>query len=191
MKKAVLALLMVPVLLMASATAEDEAEYKRWKLDIEYATPDWVSMTDALGNSYLVWYQTVKLTNNTDGDVPLKVKAIGKTDSNKTYRGTINPLAHKALEKKTGKKYKTATDLMKGTLGSKKAMDAVHIYGKMDNESDDLTVRITGLVYPIDKVDGKLFFEKKVLVLSYNRPGDEFELFVQQAGANTHCRVRR
>ena len=39
MKKAVLALLLVPVVLMASATAEDEAEYKRWTLDIEYVAP--------------------------------------------------------------------------------------------------------------------------------------------------------
>jgi hypothetical protein len=175
MKKAVLALLLVPVVLMASATAEDEAEYKRWTLDIEYATPDWISMTDALGNPYLVWYQTIKLTNNTDGEVPLKVRLVGKTDSKKTYRGTIDPLAKKALEKETGKKFMSATEIMKGTLGSKKSIDAVVFYGRMDNEWDELNVRVTGLVDPIDKVDGKLYYEKKVLVLSYSRPGDEFE----------------
>jgi len=175
MKKAVLALL-IPVLVMATAaTAEDEAEYKRWKLDIEYATPDWVSLTDALGNSYVVWYQTVKLTNNTDDAIPLKVKMVGKTDSKKTYRGTIDPIAKKALEKKTGKKYKSATGIFKGKLASKKSLDAVVFYGKMDAEWDKLVVRVSGLVDPIDKVDGKIFFEKKLLVLTYARPGDEFE----------------
>ena len=175
MKKAVLALL-IPVLVMASAaTAEDEAEYKRWKLDIEYATPDWVSLTDALGNSYVVWYQTVKLTNNTDSDVPLKVKLVGKTDDKKTYRGTIDPIALKALQKKKKKKFKSATEIFKGKLGSKKSVDAVVFYGKMDADWDKLTVRVSGLLDPIDKVDGKLYYEKKNLVLSYARPGDEFE----------------
>ena len=174
MKKAVLALL-IPVLVMASAaTAEDEAEYKRWKLDIEYATPDWVSLTDALGNSYVVWYQTVKLTNNTDSDVPLKVKLVGKTDDKKTYRGTIDPIALKALQKKKKKKFKSATEIFKGKLGSKKSVDAVVFYGKMDADWDMLTVRVSGLLDPIDKVDGKLYYEKKNLVLSYARPGDEF-----------------
>jgi hypothetical protein len=174
MKKYALALL-IPVLLMASATAGDEAEYKRWKLDIEYATPDWIALTDALGESYVVYYQTIKLTNNTDADVPLKVKMVGKTDSKETYRGTIDPIAKKALEKKKGKKYKSATEIFKGKLESKKSLDGVVFFGRTDLEWDKLTVRITGLLDPIDKVDGKLFFEKKVLVLTYDRPGDEFE----------------
>jgi len=97
MKKAVLALL-IPVLLMASATAENEGEYKRWKLDIEYATPDWVSLTDALGNSYLVWYQTVKITNNNEDAVPLQVRLVGKTDDDKTYRGRFEHHEHEGHE---------------------------------------------------------------------------------------------
>ncbi|MEN8148825.1 MAG: hypothetical protein ABFS86_03320 [Planctomycetota bacterium] len=174
MKKYALVLL-IPVLLMATASAGDEAEYKRWKLDIEYATPDWIALTDALGDPYVVYYQTVKLTNNTDADVPLKVKLVGKTEQDKTYRGTIDPIAMKALQKKKKKKYKSATEIFKGKLASKESLDAVVFYGKTDPEWDKLTVRITGLVDPIDKVDGKLFYEKKVLVLTYARPGDEFE----------------
>ena len=174
MKKYAL-VLMIPVLLMATASAGDEAEYTRWKLDIEYATPDWIALTDALGDPYVVYYQTIKLTNNSDGEVPLKVKLVGKTDQDKTYHGTIDLIAKKALEKKKKKKFKSATEIFKGKLGAKESMDAVVFYGKTDAEWDKLTVRITGLVDPIDKVDGKYFYEKKVLVLTYDRPGDEFE----------------
>lgn len=178
MKKYVLALLLlafVPLFIGASATAGDEADYKRWKLDIEYATPDWIALKDALGDPYIVYYQTVKITNNTDADVPLKVKLVGKTDQDKVYRGTLDPIAKKALEKKKGKKYKSATEIFKGKLESKKSVDAVVFYGKTDAEWDKLVVRVSGLVDPIDKVDGKLYFEKKDLVLTYDRPGDEFK----------------
>jgi len=100
---------------------------------------------------------------------------VGVTEQDKTYRGTLDPIAKKALEKKKGKKYKSATEIFKGKLPSKESVDAVVFYGKTDAEWDKLTVSITGLVDPIDKVDGKLFYEKKKLVLTYARPGDEFK----------------
>ena len=136
---------------------------------------NWIALTDALGDPYVVYYQTIKLTNNTDADVPLKVKLTAKTDQDKVYRGTIDPIAKKALEKKTKKTYKSATEIFKGKLAPKESIDAVVFYGKTDLEWDKLTVSVTGLLDPIDKVDGKLFYEKKVLKLSYDRPGDEFE----------------
>ena len=140
-----------------------------------YGTPGLILLKDATGDATVSWYLTYKITNKTDKDVPLNLKIKGETDTNKTYRDTIDPLAHKALEKKTKKKYKHALAMTRGTIPAGKSIEAVAFFGNIDANWDDLFVHISGLVDTIDRVKGKLFFEKKVLVVHYNRPGDEFD----------------
>jgi len=167
-------LLLVPVLVLAAASAQDGGEYKRWKLDIEYDRPDYVALEDALGNVRLVWYVTYKITNNTEDEVPLGIRITAKTDTKKTYRDSVAPLAQKALEKKTRKKRKNALDMIKGKIAPGKSIEAVAFLGSLDPNWDHLHVHFAGLVDPIDKVEGRIYFEKKVLIAHWYRPGDEF-----------------
>ena len=62
----------------------------------------------------------------------------------------------------------------RGKIGAGKKIEAVAFLGQLDPNWDLLTVRIAGLYDTVDQVDGKLFFEKKVLLLSWSRPGDEY-----------------
>ena len=114
------------------------------------------------------------ITNNTDGEVPLNLAITASTDTDKTYRDSIAPLAQKKLEKKTGKKFKNSVDMSTGKIGPGESIDAVAFFGNIDPSWDWLTVKVAGLVETIDKVDGKLFYEKKVLLTKWYRPGDEF-----------------
>jgi hypothetical protein len=172
MKTVVIALLcLVPFVTFVQA---EEADYTRWKLDITYGSPDFVVLEDALGNVRLCWYLTYTVENKTDGEIPLGIGIKAETDTGKKYRDSISPLAEKALKKKTGKDLKNALAMRKGKIGPGEKIEAVALFGALDPNWDDLIVHIAGLYDTVDVVDGKKFFEKKVLVLSWNRPGDEF-----------------
>ncbi len=172
--KTVLIALLCLAPFVASVQAEGDGEYKRWKLDITYGAPDFVVLEDALGNVRLCWYLTYTVTNNTDGEVPLGIRIGAATDTGKQYRDSMAPLAEKALKKKTGKEYKNALAMAKGRIAPGKKIEAVALFGELDPNWDLLTIRIAGLYDTVDQVDGKLFFEKKVMVLTWSRPGDEF-----------------
>lgn len=172
--KTVLIALLCLAPFVATVQADDDAEYKRWQLDITYGSPDFITLEDALGNVRLCWYLTYTVTNNTDVEVPLGIKIRAETDTGKKYRDTIYPTAEKALKKKTGKEYKNALAMARGTIGAGEKIQAVALFGELDPNWDLLTVRLSGLYDTVDQVDGKLFFEKKVLVLSWSRPGDEY-----------------
>ena len=51
---------------------------------------------------------------------------------------------------------------------------AVAFFGSIDPNWDDFFLTISGLVDPVDRVKGKVYFEKMVRILHWNRPGDEF-----------------
>ena len=87
MKKAVFVFLVPAVLLMAVGAATGERQYKRWRLDFEQGTLDFVTVKDSLGASKLCWYLTYKVTNNMEQDVPLGI-ALSATDNVAKVRGT-------------------------------------------------------------------------------------------------------
>lgn len=174
MKKALLAVLLPAVLAVGAFAQEGGGEYSRWKLDFEYNKPANVVLKSATGDVHVVWYMTYKVTNNTDKAIPLNLAITAETDTDKTYRDSIEPLAQRRLEKQTGKKFKNAFDMCCGEIEAGKSIDAVAFFGEVDPSWDWLTVRVSGLVETIDKVEGKLYFEKKILVTKWYRPGDEF-----------------
>jgi hypothetical protein len=173
MKKAVLVLL-VPVLLLAAASAQEESKYQRWTLDFERGKLAYVALEDALGKVSLHWYLTYKVTNNTKKEVPLEIAIHAKTDTKKTYRDSIDPLAQRALEKETKKKLKNALAMGSGKIAAGAAIEAVAFFGNLDPNYDKLEINVAGLVDKVDVVKGKRYYEKKVLILTYLRPGDEF-----------------
>jgi hypothetical protein len=174
MKKALL-VLALPVLFSLVAQAADEAAiYKRWKLDFTRGDMAWVAVKDALGQQHVSWYLTFTLKNSMDRDVPLNIRVKAGTDTGQDYRGSIAPYFQKALEAKTGKKYKTALDLSKGTLAAGESVDGVVFFGEIDPNMDLLTVKVYGLYDDVEQIEGKLFVEVKVLVMMWFRPGDEF-----------------
>ena len=173
MKKAVFVLL-VPALLLTVASAQEAGKYDRWKLEFEQGKLDYVAMKDALGKVTLHWYLTYKVTNKTKKSVPLQLAIQGKTDTKKTYRDSIDPLAQKRLEKQTRKKYSNSLAMSRGTIAPGATMEAVAFFGDLDPNWDWFKIHVAGLVDTIDVVKGKRYYEKKVLILSYYRPGDEF-----------------
>ena len=174
MKKSVFALL-IPILVVASLGSAEEPEYTRWKLEYEYSTPDYVAMKDALGKQHVCWFITYKVTNKSDKDIPLGIQISAETEDKLKYLDSISPLAQKALEKKTGKKYKNALEMRKGTIGAKQSIEAVAFLGSLDPNFDFLYVTVDGLVDRISKEDGEMWYEQKVLVVTFYRPGDEFD----------------
>ena len=174
MTKSVFALL-IPILVIVSLSSAEEPEYQRWNLEFEHATPDYLAITDALGQRHICWYVTYKVTNKGDKDVPLGIQISATTEDDKAYLDSISPLAQKALEKKTGRKFKNALEMRKGKIAPKETIDAVAFLGALDPNFDYLYIKVAGLFDTIDQVDGKIFYEKKVLIITYYRPGDEFD----------------
>ncbi|MCU0726502.1 MAG: hypothetical protein MUE73_12045 [Planctomycetes bacterium] len=173
MKKVLIALVL-PLLASSLAEAQEKGEYKRWKLDFTRGEFANVFVTDALGKTHVSWYLTFSVKNGHDRDVPLGLRVLGSTDTKQEYRGTIAPQFQSALEKKTGRKYKSALDLSKGTIAAGETVEGVVFFGNVDPNMDWMTIRVYGLYDTIEQIDGKLYFEQRVLVLTYYRPGDEF-----------------
>lgn len=173
--KKVLLLLLVPAFLAAGAVAQDEGDdqYKRWRLDVSVEKPANIVLKSATGARQVHWYVLYTLTNNSEEEIPLEVAVAAVDDDDRTYRDCVAPLAQKAIEKKVGKELKNSLDVCRGKIGPGESIAAVALLGEVDAGWDWLHVRFSGLMDPLDRVDGKIYYEKQILVSSYYRPGDE------------------
>jgi hypothetical protein len=180
MKRTVLlGLSLLGLLLLVSSAG---TAYDRWTLDIETGHPSIVVARTALGEGTPFLYFTVKLTNDTGKDRDIDLSIVARSDTVKRVEGedvrvekraSADPRAMKLIVAKEKRKLLTMLE-MQGAIKNGESKEGVAIFADPDPEMDRVEFRIHGLVDPIEVIDGKRYFEDKVLVLHYKRPGDEF-----------------
>jgi len=171
----------------APVRAQD-GKYERYELGVEIGTFDHVTVFDVAGGSKTYYYLPLKITNDTgkERDVVIHVKATTdsqewvKDDSEeggrlepRTYVGSTDPAALKALRKKLRKPELLALTDLSGKIAPGASKDGVAIFHNLDPEMDRMDVRIYGLVDPIDDRGTVKAVERKALSLKYERLGDE------------------
>ncbi len=146
----------------------------RWQLDCTANQISTVTLrgVEGAGN---YGYMTFSVTNRTGREVPLSFGVWANTDvPGRLYRGTIDPVVKAAVEKATGKSFKTLTEIRGEKLADGASVDLIVSFGKLDPNVDLLDVHVQGLVDRVFRDKGKTYVEDKVLVLEAARPGDEF-----------------
>ncbi len=178
-RAALLGLLLLGALILAAPGMS----YDRWMIDFTNGQPQVVIVQNALDEGVPFMYFTFTVKNDTGKDRNLHVSIIARSDTKKRIDGKLvrvegradyDPIAMKLIKaKEKNKKLISITDVQ-GTLKAGATKTAVAMFRNPDPEMDAVEFRIEGLVDPIDVVGGKRYYENKVLVLHYKRPGDEF-----------------
>lgn len=146
----------------------------RWQLDCKADKISTVTLrgVEGAGN---YGYMTFTVSNRTGREVPLSFGVWANTDvPGRLYRGTIDPVVKEAVEKATGKTFKTLTEVRGEKLADGASVELIVSFGKLDPNVDLLDVHVQGLVDRVYRDKGKTWVEDKVMVLEAARPGDEF-----------------
>lgn len=125
--------------------------------------------------SYVLDY---KLANAIDKAVKPGVQFVLRTETKKDYGDHYDAAAFRAAAKALGLKAAPAsTATLRGTeLAAGGTAEGLAHFGNFDPNSDSFQVRVYGLWDPVfrDK-QGRTWSERRVLVLSYRRAGDEYD----------------
>src|SRR5262245_3905927 len=145
----------------------------RWTLDCKVDRVGTLNLKGVEGTGDYA-YVCLTVTNSTGKEVPLSLGAFAETDvPGRKYRGTNDPVLKEALEKRTGKTYKTL-DESRGKLADKESVELLISFGKIDPNVDTLSVNLTGLIDRVYRDRHKTWVEDRALVLTLSRPGDEY-----------------
>jgi hypothetical protein len=145
----------------------------RWTLDCKVDKVGTLRLKGVEGDGDYA-YLCLTVTNNTGKEVPLSLGAWADTDvAGRKYRGTNDPVVKEAVEKRTGKTWKTLEEV-RGKLADKATAEVLISLGKIDPNVDELSVHVTGLIDRVYRDRRKTWVEDRALVLTLTRPGDEF-----------------
>lgn len=119
-----------------------------------------------------------KLTNaGTEGVKPV-LHFVLKTETDKTFADHYDASAFRAATRALGLKsdLTSTASIRAGTIEKGATADGLANFGAIDPNADDFQVRVYGLYDPVfrDK-QGRTWSERRVLVLSYSRTGDEYD----------------
>jgi hypothetical protein len=129
------------------------------------------------GSDTANYYLSYKLANPMDEARTPRLYVELKTDTGKTYGdrsdARVLAAASKALK---APDLKSTGDLRSKELAKDETVHAIANFGPIDPNADDMTVRVYGLWDPIVRTrQGKVYSEKRVLVLEFGRRGDEYD----------------
>jgi hypothetical protein len=126
------------------------------------------------GNAH--YYLTYTLDNARDEAVKPKLRVELRTDTDKTYGDHYDARTYEAAAKAAGSDGYASAAKIRGTdLGGGSSVEGLAHFGRIDPNADELEVRVYGLFDPVwrDR-KGNVYSERRVLVLSYQRQGDEY-----------------
>ena len=98
------------------------------------------------------------------------------TETNRSYRDGVFPLAKQAIEEKLGRKYLDGVEVI-GDIQLGQSKDAVAIFEQVDPAADHINIFVRGLTNAcrVVKLQGKEKVESRVLWIRYRRYGDRFD----------------
>jgi len=146
----------------------------RWTLDCQIESVGTLTTRGVEGAGNYAW-MVISITNNNGREVPLSLGVYAETDVvGRKYRGSNDPVIKDAIEKRTGKTFKTLEEV-RGKIADKESVEVFVSFGKIDPSVDTLSAHVTGLVDRVFRDKGRTFVEDRALVFTLFRPGDEFE----------------
>ncbi len=161
--------------LSARATAQGEAAAPApWKLDLEAQRFGLMSVSDVAGRTELRWVLLFTVKNGTSRELPLSLAFRIESDRKKTFIEGFYPKAEASLEGSLGKPLVSILERPK-SIAPGQTIEGVAIFGDVDRLTARYDIVVSGLRDPVTVENGKRYLDKRVLVLTYSQPSDEFE----------------
>lgn len=163
-------------LMAADVSGDSRAEAAgRWRLDFD-AGNFAHAVIKSVDGSTAHYYLTYSVTNGTDEARDARLRVELRTDTEKVYADRYDTaVAEKAKKKHKMDSLSSTFGLRSEALESGASKDAIAVFGQLDPNADELEVRVYGLWDPIYRdLKGRTWSERRVLVLKYERPGDEY-----------------
>jgi hypothetical protein len=148
----------------------------RWRLDFEPG--DFGNVVTRTGTKDRTqYYLSYSVKNGTDEALDARLRIELRTETKKTYPDRYDAAASRAYAKAKGLKTAPSSTfgLRKSAMAAGSMANGLATFGSLDPNADKLQVRVYGLWDPIVKDDkGQVWAERRVLVLNYERAGDEY-----------------
>lgn len=119
-----------------------------------------------------------KVTNVGAKDVRPAIRLELRTETSKTYGDVYDAATWTAATKLLGRKAAPSTTaaIRAADLAAGASAEGLANFGAIDPNADDFQVRVYGIWDPVFRDrQGRTWSEKRVLVLSYSRSGDEYD----------------
>ncbi len=185
MKRSLVAAALLGAGLLTALASSDPAgaQSARWRLDFEPGDFTFVVAGPASsGSGRAQYYLPYTVSNGTDSARRPRLRLEVRTETKKTFGDFYDADAYRAIAKDLRAKSVKSTAMLRGAdLESGKSTSAAAHFGTMDDNADNLEVRVYGLWDPIihDR-RGKTWVENRVRVLKYRRYGDEYKRYLDQ-----------
>ncbi len=129
------------------------------------------------GRDAASYYLPYTLKNPMDEAMTPRLYIEVRTETNRTSADRSDQKVVAAAEKSLKTKgLKTTNELRAQELAAGAAAQGVADFGNIDPYAHDLQVRVYGLFDPVVRTrNGKVYSEKRVLVLQFGRQGDEYD----------------
>jgi hypothetical protein len=129
------------------------------------------------GRNAARYYLTYTLSNPMDEARTPRLYLEVSTDTGKKYGDFADAAVVKAASRSTRNAgLKSTAELRNGEIAAGGSATGIANFGNIDPNADDITVRVSGLWDPIIRTrQGKVFKETRVLVLKFERHGDEYD----------------
>jgi hypothetical protein len=166
-------------LLVLSATglarAQEAAAIRLpWRLDFKAERFGILHVNEGNSLGSLRWYLLFSVKNSTSEELPLRLAFRIDTDRKKSFVEGYFPKAEASLEAALGKDLVSLVERPR-TIAPGQTIEGVAVFGDVDRLAARYDVVVSGLRDVVSFEAGKHYRDKRVLVLSYSQPSDEFE----------------
>ncbi|MCK4908585.1 MAG: HEAT repeat domain-containing protein [Planctomycetes bacterium] len=180
---------------------------KRWELGFTNKTPQLFTYVDPNDNKTNYWYLIYTITNHTDDNIRLVLDICIKTDTNKYYQDTWQPIIEDGMisreeklgglplglqkvrikELKAELKYLNTREIReKSEIKPKETITGIAVFKELDKQAKEYEVMVGGLVdmvklsfTPPPDIQAVYGYEPKILKITYSHEGDEFSKHLQ------------
>jgi hypothetical protein len=169
-----------------------------WILTFRFQKLAMIQPTDGIHRGEQYWYMLYQVENGTKADRSAYISVTARSNKNKTYANMYLPEVESLIERKAGKPLWGKADAYRAVVDAKadakagmnysvfedkKARDCVAIFNQLDPLATKITVTIEGLsndIRMIERENAGRQIESRVYVLEFERPGDEYEMNLDQ-----------
>ena len=174
-------LLVVLTVGMLTQTSGEAPKERFWTLDCSLERPWLLVVNDPVGTTRYAWVVTFEVSNPTDKPVFYLPYFLITTDTDKLYRNVLDFAAEREAELSLGRELANVVDLI-GPLAPGETRQGVATFPLPDPEAARFDLYAGGLsnAYKVLEQEGKSAIVRKMLLTSYHRPGDAYDLYLDK-----------
>ena len=179
-----------------------------WILGFKPQRIGMIQPTEGIHHGETYWYLVYTIENKTGQDRSAYISVTARSNKGKSYAAIYLPDLETMIERKVGKPLWGKADVYASITGggkdaadagdgekkdraslnysnfkAKEVRDCVAVFNQLDPNASKITITVDGLsndLHLVERENGGRQIESRALVLEYERPGDEYEMNLDQ-----------